>query len=148
RMVEHAASTTQEHPRVAKLRQIASEQRLGIVTDLVREQLARVMHTNADRIDITLSLDNMGVESLMGVELVSALKAEIGVELSAMVLMRDMSVAELAQLVLDRALPEAANATVVSHGNEANTTESSAADVDDMSEAELDQWLQAHGEIA
>jgi NAD(P)-dependent dehydrogenase (short-subunit alcohol dehydrogenase family) len=55
RMVGELASDGRvEHPKVTELRGVPEPERLPIVLALVREQLARVMHTDTERIDVTL----------------------------------------------------------------------------------------------
>jgi acyl carrier protein len=84
------------------------------------------MHLPVAKIDVQLSLDNMGIDSLMGVELATAIQLETGLELSAMFLMQGQSVAALAASLAQKLAPDA---------------EPTAENIDAMSEAELDALL-------
>lgn len=123
-------------PAVAELRELGPDERKAGLQTRIRDQLARVMHQDSERVDVTLSLDNMGVDSLMALELISGLRAELGVELSAMTLMmQGVTVGKLAEQVLDLLFPP----------DDAPSEESVVVppdvDVDAMSEAELDALL-------
>ncbi|MCW7539505.1 SDR family NAD(P)-dependent oxidoreductase [Aquabacterium sp. A7-Y] len=125
----------EELPVVAELRPLTPEQRLDLVQERIREQLARVMHQDVTRVDVSLSLDNMGVDSLMAIELISRVRAELGVELSAMsLMMHGVTVAKLSQQVLASLFPQQAAPAE-------ETGPAPAVPVDEMSEAELDALL-------
>lgn len=92
--------------RLAEILQLADEQRVEAVETILVEKLASIMHTDPERIDTSLSLENMGIDSLMAVELVSALHAEVGVELSAMVMSQGHDVSGLALYILKQIVNE------------------------------------------
>ena len=68
----------------------------------VTEVLGRVLRLPPEKIATHRRLDQMGVDSLMAVELQHVLHTHSGVELSAMDLMRGPTVAQLATLILGR----------------------------------------------
>ena len=128
-------SQSEDSPVVTALRALPQEERLPQLQEHLREQLARVMHQDASKVDVSLSLDNMGVDSLMAVELINRLRSELGVELSAMtVMMHGATVAKLAETLQQMLFPEGEQAAQAA----ALTT---ADQVDGMSEAELDALL-------
>lgn len=63
---------------------------------------ARVLETTPDRIDIERRLPDLGVDSLMAVELRTALRAELGVEVPIVDLLEQLSVRGLAETVAQR----------------------------------------------
>jgi aryl carrier-like protein len=72
---------------------------------LVREAVAKVLGFEAEKLDVHRRLDQMGVDSLMAVELQHVLQAHSGAEFSAMDLMRGPTVSSLGQLLLQRLFP-------------------------------------------
>ncbi len=127
-------SQAEDSAVVVALRALPKQERLAQLQEHLREQLARVMHQDASKVDVSLSLDNMGVDSLMAVELINRLRSELGVELSAMtVMMHGATVAKLAENLQQMLFPE---------GEQAAASTAPAVDVvDAMSEAELDALL-------
>lgn len=67
----------------------------------ISKQVARVLGTSPTKIDSQQPLTNLGLDSLMGVELANRLKSKLGVDVPAMKLISGMSVAELAAELSD-----------------------------------------------
>jgi acyl transferase domain-containing protein/acyl carrier protein len=121
-----------EPAAVSELRALSEPERLQRLALQIRDRLARVMHQDSMRIDMDLALDNMGVDSLMGVELITALGTELGLQLSGVAMsMGDLTVTKLAEQVLGILFSAKLSAP------------REAVDVDAMSEAELDLLLAA-----
>ncbi|MES1244746.1 MAG: SDR family NAD(P)-dependent oxidoreductase [Acidobacteriota bacterium] len=116
----------------ATVRQARPEERSRLVRDFLRDRLARVMRLPADRVELELSLDNMGVDSLMGMEMVGAIRSELGIEIPAMLLLQGQSVAAIGNQILERLEPAAPAAP---------PQPLDADRVDELSEAELDSLL-------
>jgi len=116
-----------KHPLAEELSALDPTARLDYVRDRLCRRLARVMQTSLEKIDVDLGLDNMGVDSLMATELAVAVEADLHVELSTVLLMQGPSVLELCHHILKLILVESVET----------------ADIEEMSEEELDAFLAA-----
>jgi acyl transferase domain-containing protein/NAD(P)-dependent dehydrogenase (short-subunit alcohol dehydrogenase family)/acyl carrier protein len=77
----------------------AAERRAVVIARL-RDQVGRVLGTGAGQVDPERSLQEMGLDSLMAVELAEALEQDIGQPMSVMHLIQAGAVAAIADLVL------------------------------------------------
>lgn len=68
----------------AALEAMSEEERMEVLTNLVREQVARVIGAAASQIEADRTLAEMGLDSLMAVELAESLEQEIGKPVSVM----------------------------------------------------------------
>jgi acyl carrier protein len=68
--------------------------------DILRQQLGEVLRVPATRIDPARNLNEMGLDSLMGVELIMALEAQFGVRLPVMALSEYPTVGKLAERLI------------------------------------------------
>jgi aryl carrier-like protein len=73
-----------------------------LLETLIRDKLARVLGTSADRLDTERPLLQLGVDSLMAVELRNWLESKLQVDLQIVELMRSPSVSGLAELLAKR----------------------------------------------
>jgi acyl carrier protein len=62
-----------------------------------------VRETSADRVDVDRSLPDMGIDSLMAVELRTAVRADLGVEVPIVDLLERFSLRGLAAAIAERA---------------------------------------------
>ena len=76
-----------------------AERRAAVIARL-REHVGRVLGTGAGQVDQDRSLQDMGLDSLMAVELAEALEQDIGKPVSVMQLIQAGAVAAIADLVL------------------------------------------------
>ena len=72
------------------------------VTELVKQGIADVLHLPAERVDTSQQLSDMGIDSLMMVEVQLMIERDFGLELSAMDLSRVGSVEGLVTDLLGR----------------------------------------------
>jgi acyl transferase domain-containing protein/NADPH:quinone reductase-like Zn-dependent oxidoreductase/acyl carrier protein len=77
-------------------------ERPAAVERYLRDVIARVLETTPERIDVERRLPDLGVDSLMAVELRTALRAELGVEVPIVNLLEQLSVRGLAETVAER----------------------------------------------
>ncbi|HEV2786541.1 MAG TPA: acyl carrier protein, partial [Solirubrobacteraceae bacterium] len=63
---------------------------------------ARVLEAAPERVDLDRPLPELGIDSLMAVELRTALRAELGVEVPIVDLLEQLSVRGLAAVVLEQ----------------------------------------------
>ncbi|BAL22601.1 type I polyketide synthase [Azoarcus sp. KH32C] len=118
-------------PRFAPLqREFAGEQNLGadggdfqaliagksgdeileIVRGLVLQEVAQILSINPERIDAAQSLRDLGMDSLMAVELALGLERRFGVQLPAMLLNEGPTIDRVASRIVERVLGSGADA--------------------------------------
>lgn len=112
-LVEEAKSSNRQGPKLSKreelvykLAVLAPEERPGYLESAIAHELAKILQLPAAKIAVGQNILNLGIDSLMIVELRSALQGEFGLELSAMDLMRGLSVAQMANLLLNAVVLE------------------------------------------
>ncbi len=91
-----------ELPTLDALRTAAPEARRGLLDTLLRDKVARVLGSSPDRLDSDKPLLNLGIDSLMAVELRNWIEQELRVNLPIMELMRSPSLSRLTDLLLDQ----------------------------------------------
>ncbi len=79
-----------------------SDGRAGLLDTMVRDKVARVLGTSPDRLDGDRPLLQLGVDSLMAVELRNWLEGELRVDLPIVALMRSPNVSGLVELLAER----------------------------------------------
>ncbi len=72
----------------------------------VRALVAEVLHATPDRFDTTTRLDQLGIDSLMGAELMALVRTRFGCEISVMEAISEGGIADLARRILDRLRPD------------------------------------------
>jgi acyl transferase domain-containing protein/NADPH:quinone reductase-like Zn-dependent oxidoreductase/acyl carrier protein len=68
----------------------------GIIATLVAQEVARILRLTAEDIDVTVPLDDLGMDSLMSLELRMGIEARFGVELPVVAISSGVNVNELA----------------------------------------------------
>nr|WP_298248446.1 type I polyketide synthase [uncultured Halomonas sp.] len=72
------------------------------VTDLLRAELAAILLIDEEKIDTQRSVYEMGFDSLMGVELMTAIEARIGINVPVMVLSEASTIDKLAGVLMQK----------------------------------------------
>ena len=109
------------------LLQIPHSERQAHAEAFLLNHVAGVLRTSADRLDVQTSLDRFGIDSLMAVELSTAVCLETGVRFSTMLMMRGPTIAQLATELITELITEDDELLV---------------DIEDMPESELDSLLE------
>lgn len=91
--------------------QLSPEQLTELVQKFVREEVAQVLAISADRIDPTHSLHDLGLDSLMAVELALGLERRLGIQLPVMMLNESPTVQRVTQRIVERLLGGAGDDT-------------------------------------
>jgi acyl transferase domain-containing protein/NAD(P)-dependent dehydrogenase (short-subunit alcohol dehydrogenase family)/acyl carrier protein len=86
----------------SSLRQFAAKERFEVAELMLAEQVAQTLRIPAERIDTRRALTEMGIDSLMAVELQIAINMTFGVEFSALELTRGFSINQLTTPLLER----------------------------------------------
>jgi acyl transferase domain-containing protein/NADPH:quinone reductase-like Zn-dependent oxidoreductase/acyl carrier protein len=76
---------------------------------LLRDKVARVLGTSPDRLDVNKPLLNLGIDSLMAVELRNWIEQELRINVPIMELMRSASLARLTEQLLEQCANGSAN---------------------------------------
>ncbi len=97
-----APATATEEPLLARLAGTSPGERAPMLLGWLRGEASRVLHLAESRLDEHTALTSLGMDSLMGLELKHRVKRATDVDIPMAQILRDMSVAELAQILLAR----------------------------------------------
>lgn len=75
---------------------------LSMVASLVTQEVAQILAISVERIDPSRSLHDLGLDSLMGVELALGLEKRFGIQVSAMMLNEGPTVERVTQRIMER----------------------------------------------
>lgn len=84
------------------LRAAPIETHESLVGEFLRAQIAKVTRLPLTRLEPSLRLDQLGIDSLMGVELNNLIRVETDVEFSVMTLMQGLTIQQLAGKLLEK----------------------------------------------
>jgi acyl transferase domain-containing protein/acyl carrier protein len=129
-------------------------QRRDLLVGLLRDKVAHVLGTAAAKLDVDKPLTDIGLDSLMAVELRNWIEGELRINLPIVELMHGPSVTQVADLLVQHLGKEQGTATVAVTGvppapppppgppdPTAERTDQLLAQVDQLSEAEVDSLL-------
>ena len=103
------------------LDELSPEELSAAVKDLLRAEVAEILRMAPDKIDPDRSVYELGLDSLMGVELVLAIESRFGIQLSVMALSESPTISKLADKLISQLKPTAS-------GDEDAAPQSSTAD--------------------
>ena len=95
--------------------------------------MAEILRLVPEKIEVTRSLYDMGMDSLMGVELITALDARLGIALPVMAVSEGPTIARLSERIVHQLRPSA-----VAEGEVATT---------DARERQVGQIAEQHGDV-
>ena len=81
------------------------------ITNMIKHEVGEILHVAPDKIDASRSIYDMGLDSLMGVELMLALESRFGIRLSVMVLSTTPTIAKLAERMITQLKGSTENST-------------------------------------
>jgi phthiocerol/phenolphthiocerol synthesis type-I polyketide synthase C len=82
------------------LEELSDADLLTTVIELLKGEVGEILQIAPDKINPTLSMYDMGLDSLMGVELVGALESRFGIRLSVMALSQSPTITKLAGQII------------------------------------------------
>ena len=89
------------YPFIDTLLATSAHEWLPMIDMFLREQLSKVFQLPAARIESHKGLDQLGIDSLMAVELQNSIRIATGVEFTTMQLLNGPTIDEMSQLLLD-----------------------------------------------
>jgi acyl transferase domain-containing protein/acyl carrier protein len=92
---------TSESSIVDRVMSASPEDRLVVLQNCVREELAKVLGASPSKLDFDQPMISLGMDSLMAVALVNRIRIELGVEISPTKFMEGISIAGMAALVIE-----------------------------------------------
>lgn len=98
-----------QHALLGRLKSASPAQRSALLNAFLQEQVAKTLGTSPSDLDVNEPLKNMGLDSLMVVEMKNEIEACLGVEVPAEEFGEDLTVAKLATVV-DRELGKSPDA--------------------------------------
>ncbi|MBN3823118.1 SDR family NAD(P)-dependent oxidoreductase [Burkholderia sp. Ac-20384] len=84
-----------------QLRALSPVEAVALVETTLRGQIARILHLSPERVDVGRSVLDLGMDSLMGMELGMAVEETFGVKLSIMAIAEGATVHTLAARIVD-----------------------------------------------
>jgi len=84
------------------LEELSDDDLLIAVIELLKGEVGEILQLSPDKIDPTLSMYDMGLDSLMGVELVAALESRFGTRLPVMALSQSPTITKLAEKIIQQ----------------------------------------------
>jgi acyl transferase domain-containing protein/NADPH:quinone reductase-like Zn-dependent oxidoreductase/NADP-dependent 3-hydroxy acid dehydrogenase YdfG/acyl carrier protein len=126
-LARHDGTSTTGHETSQDLRRRLTElpesELLPTVTDIVRAEIAQILRVAPERIESGASLFDMGMDSLMAVELAASIEGRLGIQLSALALSDAPTIERIAarivqQLHPNRDEPQAGTAGDVALGDQ------------------------------
>jgi acyl transferase domain-containing protein/NADPH:quinone reductase-like Zn-dependent oxidoreductase/NADP-dependent 3-hydroxy acid dehydrogenase YdfG/acyl carrier protein len=94
------AEVLEEDQLIEKLKTLSSDEALSQLSTVIAEEVAQVLNLSVTKIDTQRSLFDMGLDSLMAVELALGIEKRLGIRLSAMALNEGPTVTRLAERLL------------------------------------------------
>ncbi len=92
------------------LHELPEEELLSTVIDMLKVEIGEILRFTPDKIDANRSLPDMGLDSLMAVELAVAVESRFGVRLPVMALSESPNVAKLAAWIIEHLRSEDSSA--------------------------------------
>lgn len=98
---EQAEGTESTDALIKKLLATPADQRLRLLGEFLRDRVAAVLGAQSSKLDIDLPIADLGVDSLMAVELETVVRTELGLDLPpGLLLDRRVTISELGKQIL------------------------------------------------
>ena len=90
-----------------RIMEAPADKRMGMVEDLIAAQVAAVLGTDVSRIDKDTPLTNLGLDSLMAIELVNRIEEKLGMSISMGSVLNGPNIRDLSTPVLEKLVESA-----------------------------------------
>ena len=84
------------------LEELSDADLLTTLTEMLKSEVGEILRVSPNKIDPTQSIYDMGLDSLMGVELVVALESRFGIRLPVMALSQSPTISKLAERIIQQ----------------------------------------------
>ena len=105
-LAKHASDSDGQHENAEDIQQLLLElsdaDLLTTLIGMIKSEVGEILRVSADKIDPTRSIYDMGLDSLMGVELIVALESRFGTRLPVMALSESPTIAKLAGRIIQQ----------------------------------------------
>ncbi len=101
--MERTTSDT-DSDALARILQTAPEERPCLVKSFLIAEVARIVAASPEDLDPGCRLSDHGIDSLMSMELKTSLEEQLGIEIPAVTFLKDPTIAEFAQSLLERVI--------------------------------------------
>lgn len=136
--IEDEESTAGTNDWRARIEGAAPDDRLAVICQAVREVVGSVLRVKADSLRDDQPLTDLGLDSLMGVEIETSLESAVGVALPATSLMRARTIGQIGVLIAGHMGSSATPSPVAPAVSvESNVVEE--VDLESISDDEIDQ---------
>ncbi len=105
-----------------KLMAAAPAQRLAMLQDLVADQVGGVFGVEPSQVDRETSLTNLGLDSLMAIDLINRIESELGISVPMGNVLRGPSLNELAEMLVGLFGNASSDESMVSSDSQSNST--------------------------
>jgi phthiocerol/phenolphthiocerol synthesis type-I polyketide synthase C len=82
--------------------ELAPEELYQLLVEMLAKQIGGILRVSPDKLDVRRSIYDLGMDSLMGLELRMSVSEEFGIELSPMLLTQDVSIHRVAEMLRDQ----------------------------------------------
>jgi len=100
--VKSGPPPTKQFELLRRLKEASPDDRHSLLMVYIQEQVAKVLGISASQLDIQQPLNNMGLDSLMAIELRNRLETDLGIEVPMVKFMEGLSVSSLATQVIEQ----------------------------------------------
>jgi myxalamid-type polyketide synthase MxaB len=123
----------------------APAERAQLLQSYVTEQVARVLGLSPSQLDIQQPLTNLGLDSLMAVELKNRISADLGVNVPMVKFLQGFSVAQAASQLLEQLTADVNNPSAIrpmarEHEND-HSDKTLLANIDELSDEQVNSML-------
>jgi acyl carrier protein/short-subunit dehydrogenase len=124
-----------------KIESASPEEKEAVIADAVRDVVGSVLRVKPDSLRNDQPLTDLGLDSLMGVEIENSLEAAVGVALPPASLMRARTIGQIASLIAGHMGGKAAAPTAAPTPAPTEAISAEEVDLDAISEEDLDRLL-------
>jgi short-subunit dehydrogenase/aryl carrier-like protein len=97
----HGAARTEDLAAAGRILAAGDDERPGLIAAYLQQELARVLETEPDALDVDAPLTHVGLDSLMALEVKNRVEVTHGIELPIVGLIEDPTITNLATQVAD-----------------------------------------------
>jgi thioester reductase-like protein len=104
------ASSAQRDELLQQLKEAPADKHQELLITYLQSKVAKLLGLSTSKLDTQQSLRDMGLDSLMAVELTNMIRAELQVELPIRALIEDPSIDSIAALLIEQLVPDTSKA--------------------------------------